>query len=28
LYFEEGELREQATFSPTPAEQAAGFGEK
>jgi hypothetical protein len=28
VYFEEGELREQATFSPTPAEQAAGFGEK
>ncbi|MDQ3660550.1 MAG: hypothetical protein M3454_05725 [Actinomycetota bacterium] len=26
LYFEEGELREKATFSPTEEEEAAGFG--
>ena len=28
LYFEEGELREEATFSPTPAEDEAGFGKE
>jgi hypothetical protein len=28
IYFEEGELREKATFSPTEEEQAAGFGEE
>ncbi len=27
IYFEEGELREKATFAPTKEEKAAGFGE-
>jgi len=28
VYFEEGELREKATFSPTEEEEAAGFGKE